>query len=511
MARRRASREERFVYGSVLDALSQGLYPDKRHVIREFVQNACDAVREYERKAKKPLGKPISVSIQKPSITIYDEGVGMGRRTMEQYRYVGYSEKEMKENVGFRGIGTVSGIAVAERIIATSTQLGTPKRFTVVINAQGMLAELEGERNPPLEELLGSYTEVSEEKESANAHYTLVELHGIRADSAELYDTDTLSHYLRGNLPVPFDPSYPHGTEVSERLRLHVPGYFETAVTLAGKPLYKQYPGSGLQPEYEFVLVDDASSELLAYCWYSMHADKGQYPKAEPRGLVYRFKNFAVGSPLLTRETLWDSTPHRAFYFFGEIHVLDSELTPSSDRTNFEDNAARKRTFARCKRIARILNRKAARESDQRRFAAVLAETQQALSQREEQIETGGLPADMREGVQYQVRAALMNVSKRRKRTEGRRDKTRTDKRLIAKGKKIESRATRLLGELSETGEESKLYDIKELLPMGEDAQAVYDAVMDVLKVELAGEPERLEHIVTAVHERLQLRFAESH
>ena len=40
---------ERFAYGSVLEALSYGLYPDKRHVIRESVQNAYDGLYELRK------------------------------------------------------------------------------------------------------------------------------------------------------------------------------------------------------------------------------------------------------------------------------------------------------------------------------------------------------------------------------------------------------------------------------------------------------------------------------
>jgi HSP90 family molecular chaperone len=77
-----------FVYGSVLDALGPGLYPKKRHVLREFVQNACDAVHDYEEYSGEPQEDPIEIRFQPPSITIFDRGMGMERKRMRQYRYV---------------------------------------------------------------------------------------------------------------------------------------------------------------------------------------------------------------------------------------------------------------------------------------------------------------------------------------------------------------------------------------------------------------------------------------
>lgn len=64
-----------FAYGSVLEALSRGLYPDKRHIIREFVQNAFDSIYELRKAHPKISISPIEIKIQPPSITIADHGI----------------------------------------------------------------------------------------------------------------------------------------------------------------------------------------------------------------------------------------------------------------------------------------------------------------------------------------------------------------------------------------------------------------------------------------------------
>src|SRR6267378_524070 len=109
-----------FAYGSVLEALSRGLYPDKRHIIREFVQNAYDSIYELRRLHQKIPIPPIEIKIQAPSITIADRGIGMTQAQMEQYRYLGFSEKERTKHAGFRGIGKYSGSAVAQKLIVDS-------------------------------------------------------------------------------------------------------------------------------------------------------------------------------------------------------------------------------------------------------------------------------------------------------------------------------------------------------------------------------------------------------
>src|SRR4030042_5818229 len=100
---------EYFAYGSVLEALSSGLYPDNRHVIREFVQNAFDALNAWKKISGEQTLSPIEIRIQKPSIFIADRGIGMDENQAQTFRYLGYSSKDRKENVGFRGIGKDSG------------------------------------------------------------------------------------------------------------------------------------------------------------------------------------------------------------------------------------------------------------------------------------------------------------------------------------------------------------------------------------------------------------------
>lgn len=63
----------------------------------------------------------------------------MDESQAQKFRYLGYSEKDGRETVDFRGIGKDSGLAVAERIIVTTSRYGTPVRSTIIINAKDML------------------------------------------------------------------------------------------------------------------------------------------------------------------------------------------------------------------------------------------------------------------------------------------------------------------------------------------------------------------------------------
>ena len=505
VARRKSATSEPFVYGAVLDSLSKGLYPDKRHVIREFVQNACDAVRDFEHRTDQKVIDPIEVRLSRPSITIFDRGMGMHKKLMQQYRYVGFSEKDPSQSVGFRGIGTISGIAVAKKIIVTSSRFGVAKQYRVTVDGEGMLARVTGKRNPPLAELLDVFSTVESEDAAKDAHYTLVELHDIREDAQELFDEELTRDYLRQNAPVPFDPAFQFGAEISSKLGLYVPDYYEVPMTLGNDSLYKPFPENALQPEYETVFADEGpSSPTIAFSWSCMNSEKGQFQDPEMRGLTYRVKNFAVGDSHLTRRTLWKTTPARAYHFFGEIHLMDGELIPSSDRTDFEDNEARKQMFARCRRVSHILNRKAGVESEQRRFATVIEETESSIRDRERQLRDGTLPVEVHSEVQHQIRVALQNVDKRLKRARAKKTKTEKDARLIKKGAKVSRRARKVLSTLNRASRDGNLYDISLAADLSNEARAVYDITVEVLREELAPETAKLERILKALHSKIR-------
>jgi len=60
--------KEEYAYGHIIKTLAGGLYPNKFHVIREYIQNAFDAVINWK-SLNKDKNVAITISIQKPSST----------------------------------------------------------------------------------------------------------------------------------------------------------------------------------------------------------------------------------------------------------------------------------------------------------------------------------------------------------------------------------------------------------------------------------------------------------
>jgi len=503
--------DEYFAYGSVLEAVSQGLYPDRKHIVREFVQNAYDALGDLRRQEPAVPLEPVEITVSPPSLIIADKGLGMSNETMRRYRYLGFSGKDRGTHAGFRGIGKYSAVGVCDKLIVRSSRLGESKSYQVVIDAAEMFKRLQ-DKNTPLEEVLRSHSHFTEDVEKPEQHYTFVELHGIHKDASELLDEKVVKPYLVRVAPLPFDPAFTHGNEIRDRLRQIIPGFLEAQILLNGKPVYKPYFENCLRPGYEPVFPSDGTANPIAFAWYCQHAGKGQFREPGEQGtkghrhpdsgLVYRVSNFAVGDGSLPRKTLWLTTPERAFYFFGEIHVLDPGVIPSSDRDNFEDTSARGRLFEQCRTVATILSFEAELQSQQQRFGEVVAGGAKLVAETEASLQTGSLAAELKEDKTFQVQKVLEDLAKRLKKST--RSK-RQDKKVIRKAKQVLKRAERLKRALKSDGDgQYVIVDIAKELAMESKTKAIYETIVSVLREELRDEPGRFEAVIRKIHDALR-------
>lgn len=111
-----AAAGEEYVYAQALLILSRDLYPRKLEVIREYIQNASDAIDAFiaiSDQIDDYTEPQIKISIQGRSLMIFDTGIGMDAEEVAKMRRVAYSEKKAGEEAGYKGIGRLAGIAVA--------------------------------------------------------------------------------------------------------------------------------------------------------------------------------------------------------------------------------------------------------------------------------------------------------------------------------------------------------------------------------------------------------------
>jgi len=500
--------KDEYAYGHIIKALAGGLYPHKFHVIREYIQNAFDAVVSWKA-AGQGNNVLITISIQKPSIFIYDNGTGMDRHTLNEYRKVGFSKKVAGESVGFRGIGKLAGISVAKKLIVTTSPFGIAEKYTLVFDAAAMLKEIDElkkkKANIPLNTLIEKFTNLSSDVEEKNVHYTMVELHEIKPDSKVLFDQKKLMDYISKNTPVPFDPNFSYGKDIEDNIKKFVSDYDCVELSVDGNNVYKPYSSNLKLKTPQFTTVPDSKhkGKFIAFCWYCGNQDKGQIQPKDIGGLIYRCKNFAVGDNYLTRTTIWDTADHLAFYFMGEIYIIDSNIIPTSQRDDFEQSEARDKFYDDAKVIASQLNVIAYKSSDIRRAQEYVKKGDDVISDIDKDIKSKD--PSLRD-LNVQKIAKLVNVidniNKRKKNIPEEDIKTKHLAQRVVK------HAEKLLKIVEQVGApETEEFDIVKKLKLDSQSELVYSTVVRTLKDYFINKPEELERIIKAFHRNLIKSF----
>ncbi len=499
--------KEEFSYGFIIEVLTRGLYPNKHHVLREYIQNSFDAVLAWRRRTNNPEYGKVTIKITNPSVYIYDDGTGMDLAKINQYRYVGYSEKKTGESVGFRGIGKLSGISVADKLIVTTSPVDVKERYQLIFNADAMLShimtlKLEG-KNISLNELMKTHTSLTKEEEEPDKHYTIVELYNLKSDSKSLMDEVQISEYLGMNVPVDFDPNFPYGQIIDGWLHQYVLDYDTVPVSLNGRRIYKPFLPGMNPPQKGFVFERDEPNlldtvnrqEPLAFYWYCEHAEKGQFSDKVKRGMFFRVKNFTVGTNQLPRITLWKASPERAYYFSGEIHICDPDMVPSSDRENFEQNDAREHFYQNGTQISRTLNALAGESSAQRSAIEFIERAESVIQTLQTEALEGGIPKEVKFNKMFAVQDAIVKVAKRLK--DAPEDFQKRGEDVIDFGNLL---IKNLEKEPSHSEEMRPVYDIIETLQFGEEASALYEIIIKCIEEELRTQPELFERLIKKIH-----------
>jgi molecular chaperone HtpG len=417
-----APEPEELVYAAAIVILSNELYPRKLEVVREYIQNASDAIDSFTQIAD-VLGDrsspQIKISIQGRSLLIWDNGIGMDKAEISKLKRIAYSEKREGEEAGYKGIGRLAGIAVANKLLISSTCYGDPKLHKFEFRARDFQEDISAKKREGLQEpasfVINHHTTISEFDVDPREHYTMVELREIDEAHPELLDPDRLNEFIGEIAPVGFAPDFKYGDRISDSLAKHVPDYSPKAVwltTSAGDriQIYKPYANSMMLSDPEFIDITDSNDgRALAYCWCATRGKEmlgriraagnkfvvpGTSPEERKRfaGLAYKLFGFSIGDRNLPLRTLWKKDYTRPLWFTGEIHIVDKAIKPTTDRSDFIDNDPRRRLYSVGeKRIARHLNNLAQTISNNRQAHDLALKWKRRFEELGEQLDEGGI------------------------------------------------------------------------------------------------------------------------
>ncbi len=530
---------EELVYAAAVLILSEDLYPRKLEIVREYIQNASDALDEYRSIAEllDDRSEPqIKISIQGRSLLIFDTGTGMDAEEMLKLKRIAYSEKRLGEEAGYKGIGRLAGIAVADKLKISSTSYGDTKLHHFEFRAGEMRQDVSSKKRvgeqEPASQVINRHTKIWTTEIDAESHYTMVELRDIRDSCLDILEVDKLKEYIADIAPVEFAPDaeFTHGSLISRKLREHVPDYSPKAIYLATSSgertrIYKPHTNAMALAAPEFVEVRNPSNkqELLAYCWYASKGRQilgkvrpvgkifsvdGGGPEERHRlaGLVYKLFGFSIGDRSLPQRTLWTTTPQRAQWFTGEIHIVDKTVLPTTDRSNFVENEARDTLYKEASdAISYRLNREAQRISDNRQAFDKALQIEKKFENYQKRLDSG----DSGKLDRGDLKAARDDVSEWLAELKKRGSKCK-DLDVLTLHKDILKQGLNLRQALSDPKQLKKaksVADIAAELNMASKTRKVFEIIMETLQSHYASDKDAYYRLADKIYAALRKKY----
>jgi molecular chaperone HtpG len=341
---------------NILENLTTAMYENSLVIFREYVQNSCDAIRvpaKQRASTNKYTGRiDIKVDPNERSVEIIDNGCGVPKNDFVRVLSdIANSDKIRGEDMGFRGIGRLCGLAYCSKLQFISTVCGEPEISVMTWDAEQMQSMLEDNNKYSANEVIARILKSDIDTRIANndEHYFKVILTGIHSESDELLDVKEVRDYLSFIAPVPYlqaflfrDKIYQHANEIGSPIE-------EYNIYINDEQLFKNYKSriytkeGKVQDDIKDVIFRDFythDNSLLAWMWFGISSFNGQIPECEHnphRSLRLRKTNIQIGNSDTLRRL--HKEPRSNGYFIGELFAVHRDLTPNARRDYFNENA----------------------------------------------------------------------------------------------------------------------------------------------------------------------------
>jgi hypothetical protein len=335
------------VYANILETLTSGLYNDVKYAVREYLQNAYDAIKQASVE-KLPIGEDgfyVDVAITRNSkiITITDNGVGMDVDLLKEYTSIGGGTKNSPEYAGHKGIGKLSGLRFFDEFRVKTKVCGATTAYELHWKCGDMMKVLMHEKDKmkktPYKDFISKFFTIQEVAEDdKKRHYTQIQLLNVADQFKDQISEDRIGYFIKQNCPVPF---YDEQFNYSDKIKKYMGNdllFINTYIN--GKVIYQLYNDKYKITEPRFVEIkyDD---RVRAKAWFTWIKDTAEVIEDDKiRGLRFRCKGLCVGdSNLFANNCMPPGRDQIASWFIGEIVVLDDDIRPSAARDRFYEGS----------------------------------------------------------------------------------------------------------------------------------------------------------------------------
>lgn len=391
-----------------LESITSGMYSDPFVVFREYIQNAVDSIDNAVDKGIIKNGEGqiiVKLAPLEKRIIIKDNGIGISASEAENTLIsIGNSKKTSDTARGFRGIGRLSALSYCEKLTFITTTSGEKLATKVTLDAfkLSQLLSSEVNDNKTVVEVLKEIYSVEYNPEDESAHYFIVEMDGVQ-DNSNLNTYDDVIDYLKQNVPVPYDPSFVWGKEITNRLRQE--GYcidtYNVSVIFGTKltPIYKPYCDEFLVDksknikdhihDIDIVSIDHEDGTRCAIGWLAKTSYLGSIYDKSIKGIRLRKGNILIGDQQTLNIVFKDARFNG--WSIGEIFAVDKQLIPNARRDNFEKNTACFFLLEQLSRLSSSITKdiRAASLKRNSELSSAIAETDKVSRAAKEAIDSG--------------------------------------------------------------------------------------------------------------------------
>ena len=344
----------------LLDQLMFSLYPEPKTIYREYIQNATDSILEAELTGVlEPNEGHITVDVNdnKQEIKIWDNGKGLSQNEAETIlKDISVSTKRDKDyTAGYFGIGKFVGAGYCQQMTFRTTTKGENviSELTFDVTKIRQILDDSSSNMSPNEVIDTCTTFNTVKKEKNDEHFFEVILSQIRPEYVNLLLSEELiKDYLIQIAPIDFKAPFKTSLffsslaknddkiqQIVEKLR------FVKLTLNKNVDIRKDY---GLKvegtedkvKEIRFFMIDDPKYGDLAWGWYAVTPFSTQISETNTssltRGLRLRIKNIQIGSESFFDGTEYFKEPRGNKFFNGEIHILNQNIKPTSDRSDIQ-------------------------------------------------------------------------------------------------------------------------------------------------------------------------------
>ena len=353
------------VYANILETLTSGLYNDVKYAVREYLQNAYDAIIQARLEDLSLMDNSYCVNVEIPRnnkiITISDNGIGMDLSLLMEYTSIGGGTKDSPEYAGHKGIGKLSGLRFFNDFKVVSKVHGSTIAHELHWKCGEMIrvliTEKERMKRTPYKDFISHFFTIKEIKdEEKERHYTHIQLIDVTEEFKDQISEERIGSFIKQNCPVPFyTEKFQHSEKIAKWLGKDL-SFIDTFIN--EKVIYQFYNDDYrlTMPQLIEVKYDD---QIHAKAWFSWKNNTAETIDDDRiRGIRFRCKGLCVGdNNLFANNCMPRGRDQLANWFTGEIIVLDENIIPSAARDRFYEGEHVQRLFVELRnRVGRELS-----------------------------------------------------------------------------------------------------------------------------------------------------------